>query len=53
VPRRQTLGSPPMLGAGALVDRKLRFFNNNPFETLPTPRLSLTCQFHGRRILLQ
>jgi hypothetical protein len=29
VPRRETLGSPPKLTAGALVDRKLRFYANN------------------------
>jgi len=28
VPRRETLGSSPKLTAGALVDRKLRFFAN-------------------------
>ena len=28
VPRRETLGSTRTLGAGALVDRALRFFNN-------------------------
>jgi serine/threonine protein kinase len=27
-----------------------RFFNNHPFETLPTPRLSLTCPFCPRKI---
>ena len=26
---------------------------NHPVELLPTPRLSLTCPYHGRRILLQ
>jgi hypothetical protein len=29
-PRREPLGSTRMLGAGALVDRVLRFFTNNP-----------------------
>jgi hypothetical protein len=28
VPRREALGSTRTLGAGALVDRVLRFFNN-------------------------
>src|SRR5260370_361905 len=27
-----------------------RFCNNNPFETLPTERPSLTCQFRRRKI---
>jgi hypothetical protein len=43
VPRRKTLGSPPKLTAGALVDRNLRFCNSYLFETTTTPLLALTC----------
>ena len=30
-----------------------RCYNNHPIELLSTPRFSLTCRFHRRRILLQ
>ena len=37
------------LARGATTTHE-RYFNTNPFETLPTPRLSLTCPFHHRKI---
>jgi hypothetical protein len=51
VRRRATVGSTWRFGAGALVDRVLRFFGNYSFEIPPTSGLSLTCPrtptYHG------
>jgi hypothetical protein len=50
---RDTLGSTRKLTAGALVERKLRFFAIDPFGTQPTPTLSLTCPASGLNISAQ
>jgi hypothetical protein len=45
VPRRDTLRPTPPLGAGALVDRVLRFFANNRIEGCRALRLFTFDQF--------
>ena len=43
VPRRETVGSARTLGAGALVDRALRFIAKHHLRPRPNSALSLTC----------